>query len=103
MTWHLTNGDTVKSGIAYDESPIADAHRTARVPTNDRLWWTVGYGTNLTQNWHLDIAAGYMWMDRLHVNEREYNVQEVALYRSSLNVDYKNTALLLGAQVNYRF
>lgn len=103
MTWRLTNGDTVKSGIAYDESPIASAHRTARVPTNDRLWWTVGYGTNLTPNWHLDIAAGYMWMDRLHVSEREYNVQEVALYRSSLNVDYKNTALLLGTQVNYRF
>lgn len=103
LTWTLANGDTVKSGIAYDESPIAAAHRTARVPTNDRLWWTLGYGADLAQNWHLDIAAGYMWMDQIHVSEREYNVQEVPLYRSSLNVDYKNSAVIVGAQVNYRF
>lgn len=103
LTWQLANGDTIKSGIAYDESPIEAAHRTARVPTNDRLWWTLGYGTQFNKHWSFDIAAGYMWMDQVHVTEREYNVQEVALYRSSLTVDYKNTALLLGAQVNYRF
>lgn len=103
LTWQLTQGQRVKTGLAYDESPIESAHRTARVPTNDRLWWTVGYSRNLTANWTMDLAAGYMWMDVIHVSEREFNVQEVALYKSSLNVDYKNTAVLFGAQVNYRF
>ncbi len=51
----------------------------------------------------MDLAAGYMWMDVIHVSEREFNVQEVALYKSSLNVDYKNSAVLVGAQLNYRF
>lgn len=103
LTWQLSQGQRIKTGLAYDESPIAAAHRTARVPTNDRLWWTVGYSRDLTAKLSFDIAAGYMWMDQINTTEREYNVQEVALYKSSLTVDYKNTALLLGAQFNYRF
>lgn len=103
LTWQLEHGQRIKTGLAYDESPIESAHRTARVPTNDRLWWTLGYSRPFGTHWTMDFAAGYMWMDVIHVSEREFNVQEVALYKSSLNVDYKNTAVLIGAQVNYRF
>lgn len=103
ITYQLDPAQQFKTGLAYDESPISASHRTARVPTNDRIWWTVGYGLRLDSHWSFDVAAGYMWMDRIQIQEREFNVQEQALYRSGLTANYKNDALLLGGQVNYRF
>lgn len=103
LSWQQQSDRMFKTGLAYDENPIEQSHRTARVPTNDRIWWTLGMNQQLTSQWSLDIAAGWMWMDALNVREREYNVQEVALYKSGLSAHYRNDAWLLGAQLNYRF
>ena len=32
----------LKFGIAYDRTPIGDAERSARVPDNDRVWFSLG-------------------------------------------------------------
>ncbi len=93
----------LKTGVAFDENPIANSHKTARVPTSDRLWWTAGANFRLNSQWTLDLAYGYMWMPSLTMNEREYNANDVALYKSGLAVHYKNHAQVLGAQLNYRF
>ena len=103
LSWQQQSDRMFKTGLAYDENPIEQSHRTARVPTNDRVWWTLGMNQQLTTQWSLDLAAGWMWMDALNIREREYNVQEVALYKSNLNAHYRNDAWLLGAQLNYRF
>jgi long-chain fatty acid transport protein len=103
LSWQLQPDRMLKTGLAYDENPIEQSHRTARVPTNDRVWWTLGMNQQLNAQWSLDLAAGWMWMDALNIREREYNVQEVALYKSGLTAHYRNDAWLLGAQLNYRF
>jgi long-chain fatty acid transport protein len=94
---------TFKTGVAFDENPIANSHKTARVPTTDRLWWTAGATLDLNPQWTLDLAYGYMWMKSMTMSEREYNAHDVALYKSGLAVHYKNHAQVLGAQLNYRF
>ncbi len=94
---------TLKTGLAFDENPIDSSHKTARVPTTDRLWWTAGATMQLSPQWTLDLAYGYMWMKSMSIVEREYNANDVVLYKSGLTVDYKNHAQVLGAQLNYRF
>ena len=32
----------VKMGLAYDESPVPQQYRTARLPDNNRLWLSAG-------------------------------------------------------------
>lgn len=103
LSWQIQPDRMIKSGLAYDENPIEQSHRTARVPTTDRVWWTVGMHQSVSAQWSFDLAAGWMWMDRLNIREREFNVQEVALYKSGLAAHYRNHALLLSAQLNYRF
>jgi hypothetical protein len=44
-----------------------------------------------------------MWMGKLSINEHEFNANDVQLYKSGLQVDYKNHAQVLGAQLNYLF
>jgi long-chain fatty acid transport protein len=93
----------LKTGVAYDENPIAQSHKTARVPTADRLWWTVGANYLINRHWTLDLAYGYMWMNALAINEHEFNANDQRIYQSQLKASFKNHAQVLGMQLNYRF
>ncbi|MDX3774133.1 outer membrane protein transport protein [Chromatiaceae bacterium AAb-1] len=93
----------LKAGIAYDENPIQDSHRTARVPTTDRTWLTVGSNWKLAENMSMDFAYGYLFTSDTAINEHEYNVQNVALYNSNLKADYSNKAQVVAVQFNYTF
>ncbi len=94
---------TVKTGVAYDENPIAQSHKTARIPTDDRVWATVGANWQLTNQLSLDFAYGYLFTGDVAVNEREYNVQNEPLYNSGYQADYSNKGQLLAVGANYSF
>ena len=94
---------TLKAGIAYDENPIPQSHKTARIPTDHRTWLTVGANWALSDKVSLDIAYGYLFTGDVSINESEYNVQDQKLYNSSLTGDYSNKAQVLAIQANYRF
>ena len=94
---------TLKTGVAYDENPIAQSHKTARIPTDDRVWLTVGANWQLSDSLSLDLAYGYLFTGDVSVNEREYNVQDVPLYNSGFQGDYSNKGQLFAIQANYRF
>jgi long-chain fatty acid transport protein len=94
---------TLKAGLAYDENPIAQSDKTARIPTDDRIWATVGTNWLLAENLSVDLAYGYLFTADVSVDEREYNVQNQPLYNSRYQGDYRNKAQLLAAGVNYRF
>jgi long-chain fatty acid transport protein len=55
--WRLNDQWTLRSGIAYDETPMKDEFRTARLPDQDRYWLSVGLGYKLSDALSLD--AGY--------------------------------------------
>ena len=103
LTWQYQPDLQLKTGVAYDENPISHQHKTARVPTADRLWWTMGANWQLSPEWTIDLAYGYMWMSQLTLNEHEYNAQDQRIYRSSLQAEVKNHAQVLALQLNYRF
>lgn len=102
-TWQLTTHRQLKAGLAYDESPISSTHRTARVPTKDRIWVTIGWHEQLNIKWNMDLALGYLWMSDLTSNEAEYNAQDERINRANLQATYSNHALLAGVQFNYLF
>lgn len=103
LTWQNRPDLQLKTGFAYDENPIARSHKTARVPTADRLWWTMGANWTLNPHWTVDVAYGYMWMNALSINEFEYNANDQRIYRSNLTATFKNHAQVLGMQLNYRY
>uniref|UniRef100_A0A486XSU1 Long-chain fatty acid transport protein n=1 Tax=Rheinheimera sp. BAL341 TaxID=1708203 RepID=A0A486XSU1_9GAMM len=94
---------TLKTGIAYDENPISQSHKTALIPTDDRVWLTVGANWQFSEQLSLDFAYGYLFTGDVTVNEREYNVQDVPLYNSDFQGQYSNKGQLLAVQANYRF
>ena len=102
-TYVLQSDVLLKAGVAYDENPIAQSHKTARIPTDDRVWATVGANWQLDTNISLDLAYGYLFTGDVSVNEREYNVQDTPLYNSGYQANYSNKAQVLAAGINYRF
>lgn len=94
---------TMKAGLAYDQNPIKAAHKTARIPTDDRIWLTAGANWQLSNQLTMDIAYGYLFTGDVTVNEREYNVQNAPLYNSGYQGQYSNKGQLLAVQFNYRF
>jgi long-chain fatty acid transport protein len=56
-SWRVNNQLTLRTGIAYDETPVKDAFRTARLPDQDRYWLSVGLGWQFTDM--LSVDGGY--------------------------------------------
>lgn len=94
---------TLRAGIAYDENPISTAHKTARIPTSDRIWLSSGLTMQLSAHSSIDLAYGYMLMDDVSINEFEYDTQGNQLGLANVQANYRNRAHLFALQYNHRF
>jgi long-chain fatty acid transport protein len=56
-TWKLSDKWSVRAGVAFDQSAVDDAHRTPRIPDNDRRW--ISAGASYTVSKHTTIDLGY--------------------------------------------
>ena len=54
---------TVRAGIAYEKSPITDNVRTARLPDNDRMWYSVGATYKPANLKGFTFDVGYSFID----------------------------------------
>ena len=95
-SYQLNDQWVFRSGVAYDESPISDEHRTVRVPSGDRMIYSVGAGWTPVQNLTVDVAYTYLDEDTASLSEEDPQ-------RGIYEADYDNSAHGFGAQVTYRF
>ena len=102
-TYQLNERIALRAGYAYDQSPVDDAHRTARVPSSDRQWLTFGVGYVVDQNLSIDVAAGYLFMYPMDLNEVNKNVDNTQKDAASVTGEYEIDVFGLSAQVNYKF
>ncbi len=92
----LTSWWTLRGGIAYESSPIANKlTRTAIIPDADRWWFAVGSSFKVTDNFQWDISFAHL-----------HGVHERSLYDAygqELGKFRKLDAYLLGTQFVYTF
>ncbi|TBW52203.1 aromatic hydrocarbon degradation protein [Marinobacter halodurans] len=103
--WQATPAWAFKAGYAYDESPVNENYRTARIPSNDRQWLTLGTQWNdAPSGWTVDVAAGVLLFDDVDVNEREYTVDDEPVGNAaSYSGTYELSAWSAGVQVSKAF
>jgi long-chain fatty acid transport protein len=103
--WQATPEWALKTGYAWDESPVNDDFRTARIPSGDREWLTLGAQyANLHSGWTVDVAAGVLLFDDEEVDEQNYDVNDdptpgAARYQGTYELD----AWSAGVQVSKQF
>ncbi|ERP99162.1 hypothetical protein Q666_00415 [Marinobacter sp. ES-1] len=72
--WQATPEWALKAGYAFDESPV-DEYVTARIPSEDRHWLTLGaQWKDVQSGWAVDVAVGTLiFADDAKVDDREYS------------------------------
>jgi len=87
---------TFRSGIAYDESPVSDDYRTARIPGNDRKWLSVGASYQLQDNIIIDAGYTHLFVSNPKIDETDSNGY-------TLKGEYEASVDLLAVQVRWLF
>jgi len=76
-TWRVGIGATyrkddawsIKMGVAYDETPVNDTDRTARLPDNNRIWLSVGGQYRLSKDGTLDFGYSHLFIKDAPINQ----------------------------------
>ena len=105
LAWQATPSWQFKTGYAFDESPIPKQYRTARIPSTDRNWLTLGaQWKDANSGWSVDGALGYLIIRDVRVNEQEYTVENKPVAGAeSFKGTYEPNAIGLGIQVSKAF
>ncbi|MBY5985521.1 OmpP1/FadL family transporter [Halomonas sp. DP5Y7-2] len=95
-TYQLNPQWVLRTGLAYDETPIKDEYRSVRVPSDDRIIFSLGAGWTPMPDLTVDVAYSYIHESDAELSQEEEN-------RGTYEADFENTAQAFGAQVTYRF
>ena len=102
VNYQLTPKLLLRSGVAYDETPIRNKYRTARLPDQDRLWVAGGLTYSFNDWASVDLGYAHLFIkdsDIRETMELTPNPAPVGTLRGS----YENSVDLLAIQANIRF
>jgi long-chain fatty acid transport protein len=91
---------TFRAGIAYDETPVSDMFRTARIPDENRTWLALGMRYQLSPKSMLDVGYAHLFVKDAHIAKTE-PVQGVG--NVTLTGDYEASVDILSAQYTHTF
>ena len=87
---------TFRAGTAYDETPIPDARRrTARIPGEDRIWASLGFGYQATPTLGIDVAYTHLFIDDPKINNGDVT-------RGTITGEYDADVDIVSAQLVWK-
>ncbi|MTJ79411.1 MAG: transporter [Telmatospirillum sp.] len=68
---HYKIGDkwVLHGGVAFDQSPVKDQYRTARVPDSDRYWLSTGVSYIISANTEAHLGYTHIFADKATIRE----------------------------------
>ena len=96
----ISDAFTIRGGVAQDESPTNDTHRTPRLPDNDRMLYSIGASWNLSESLSIDAAFQRITIDSPTIN---LPVDAASGNTSTLVGSFSGHANLYGVSMQYRF
>jgi long-chain fatty acid transport protein len=91
----LNEAWTLRGGVALDETPTSLAHRTPRLPDDDRNWYSIGATWKVSDAFDVDFAF-------MHLKPKDPKVR-VSSGGSTIAGPYDGDANLFGIAAQYRF
>ncbi len=95
-TYRYSDDWSIKTGLAYDQTPVNDTDRTPRLPDNNRIWLSFGGQYKLSKDGTLDIGYAHLFIKDASINQN-------AGANGQLVGTYKGTVDVFSAQFAYRF
>lgn len=95
-TWQPDENWTLRTGVAYDQSPVDDNFRTARIPDSDRYWIALGADYQVDDRWK--VSAGYT-----HIFVDGASLDESSAAAGTLRGDYDSSIDIFTLGATLRF
>jgi long-chain fatty acid transport protein len=93
---------TFRGGVAYDQTPIRDQYRDARLPGDNRTWIALGATWHLSAQSSLDFGYAHLFLGSdIPLNEPVPGSSNTGLYH--IQGTYKADADITGIQFRYKF
>ena len=97
MNYRYNDRWLLRAGVAFDEEPIPDAaHRTPRIPGNDRRWLALGASYRGSARMSLDVGYAHLFV-------RDTPIAHANSSAGSIIGNYDNSVDILSAQMNWTF
>ena len=93
--YRLNDKVMLRTGVAYDETPVSDAFRTARIPDESRTWLAFGAQYHLSDKTVLDFGYAHLFVKDASINKTESGVTLTGTYDASVDI--------LSAQFTHNF
>lgn len=84
--YHLNDKLTLRGGVAYDETPVSDVYRTARIPDEDRTWLAFGAQYRLSERSRIDVGYAHLFVKDASINKTESGVTLTGTYDASVDI-----------------
>lgn len=101
VNYHYSNTVKLRAGLAYDESPVSDQFRTARIPDNDRKWISFGAGWQATPATKLDIGYAHLFTSNTDINDDQTGA--LPLGKGRVSGEYDASVDILSMQITHNF
>ncbi|TAJ77607.1 MAG: transporter [Gallionellaceae bacterium] len=96
-TWRVAAGAThrysdqwtSRFGVAYDQTPVSDTYRTARIPDQDRTWLALGGQYKLAKGSSIDFGYAHLFVKSSSISQNQSATgggNLVGSYANSVNI-----------------
>lgn len=69
--YHYNERWTARAGVAYDQTPVSDAFRTARIPDQNRTWLSLGGQYKLDKNSAVDVGYSHLFIPNATIADNQ--------------------------------
>jgi len=69
-TYQWSDSLTLRTGVAYDESPVETLFRTLRIPDADRIWASFGASYHLSKSYTIDLGYTHIFSSSVDINRK---------------------------------
>jgi long-chain fatty acid transport protein len=84
--YRLNDKLTLRGGLAFDETPVSDTYRTARIPDEDRTWIAFGAQYRLSPKSVLDVGYAHLFVKDASINDPESAPILTGTYEASVDI-----------------
>lgn len=91
---------TFRVGVAYDETPVSDVFRTARIPDESRTWLALGVRYQLSPKSVIDVGYAHLFVRDAHIVKTE---PVLGVGNVILTGTYDASVDILSAQFTHNF
>jgi len=100
-SYQATEELLLRTGLAYDQTPISDAYRTPRIPGEDRFWVAFGCGYQFTEALGLDFAYTHLFVKDSKMQKFTATPEDTT--RGTVVGEFENKVDIVSAQLTYNF